>query len=665
MCGLAGWCDLRGGASDPEILARMDEKLAHRGPDSRGSFLEAGVAFGFRRLSILDLATGDQPMYSEDGNVVLVCNGEIFNYRDLTSELKAKGHRFSSRSDVEVLVHLYEESGIELLHRLNGQFSFALFDRRQRLLFLARDPFGINPLFYSQAGDVLLFASEIKAILEHPAAPREVDLTGLDQVLSFPGLVPPRTVFKGIRCLPGGHYLRVDAAGVREHQYWDLIYPEAGEPTQQRPETWYVDELRERLETAVRVRLQADVPVGYYLSGGIDSSLIGALIRKVSAEPRHSFSITFPDEEISELRYQRLMAQLLGSLHHEIPFGAAQIGERLQDMVYHCECPVKESYNTCALALSAAARRASVSVVLAGQGADELFAGYPRYCFDQAGLRSSTADDPLSSALEDEIRERLWGEHSLFYETDFLPLRDTKAALYARDLALGLAEFDCTGFPVADGARLRGRHPIHQRSYLDFKLRLSEHLLSEHGDRMVLANSVEGRYPFLDPGVVGLVTCIPPELKVHHLVEKYIVKRAAEGLLPAEVIGREKFGFRAPGTPYLLQQGADWIRDMLSYERIRAQGYFNPDTVETLKARYSRPGFTLNPHLETDLLMIVLTFGILLDRFRLPTASPAGVGTAAMGWSRSVCEGHHPKELEPDLHRQNTPHTSVESRIIP
>lgn len=614
MCGIVGCFDLQGQPIEPGVLARMTATLVHRGPDASGFFAEDGIAFGFRRLSIIDLATGDQPLRNEDGRLVLICNGEIFNYRQLVGELEAKGHRFRSQSDVEVLLHLYEEHGSDLLHRLNGQFSFALYDRSRRRLLLARDRLGINPLFYTIKDGLLLFSSEIKALLAHPKVSREVDLTGLDQVLSFPGLVPPRTMFRGIHCLQAGHFLIADSSGTRLEEYWDLNYPEIGEAVDVRTEACYVEELREHLAEAVRTRLQADVPVGFFLSGGLDSSLIGALIHQVSPEPRHSFSITFPDDSISEVRFQRLMVQRLGSRHHEIPFSWTEIGDRLQDLVYHSECPVKETYNTCALALSEAARQTGIPVVLAGQGADELFGGYPGYRFDQQGLRSAQGYD-LDSILEEEIRERLWGIPDLFYEIEFLPLRDVKKALYAPELAANLASFESTNFPLVKAERLRRRHPLHQRSYLDVKLRLSEHLLSEHGDRMMLARSVEGRYPFLDPGVVELARNIPAELKVRQSVEKYILKQAAVGLLPPEVVAREKFGFRAPGTPNLLRQKSEWIEDMLSYERIKAQGYFNPDTVEALKERYRRPGFTLNPHLEIDYLMIVLTLGLLVDRF--------------------------------------------------
>jgi asparagine synthase (glutamine-hydrolysing) len=617
MCGFVGCLDLSGRPVEPEILTRMTAALVHRGPDSCGSFSEEGMALGFRRLSIIDLASGDQPLYNEDRSLVLVCNGEIYNYRELTRELTARGHTFRTESDVEVLLHLYEEHGCDLLSRLNGQFSFALYDRRRRTLFAARDPYGICPLFYARVGDLLLFGSEIKALLAHPRVPREVDLTGLDQVLTFPGLVPPRTIFQGISSLENGHFLHYGEGGLKKREYWDLVYPVQGEEEPEAAESYYVDGLRERLENAVRYRLHADVPVGFYLSGGLDSSLLGALIGRVSQETRHSFSIVFPDREISEERFQRMMASRLSSQHHEIPFDDAQILDRLQAMIYHCECPVKETFDACALALSEAARAAGVPVVLAGQGADELFAGYMGYRFDQAGRRDARPAD-LDALFEREIRENLWGDPDLFYEMDFLPLREMKSALYSPELAERLPDFESVYFPIIRGDRIRGRHPIHQRSYLDFKLRLSEHLLSEHGDRMVMANSVEGRYPFLDPEVVDFAVRMPPWLKLNDLVEKYVVKKMAEGLVPSEVINREKFGFRAPGTPYLLQRKVEWVEDILSYEAVRAQGYFNPDVVERLKMRYRQTGFSLNPHLQTDLLMVVLTFGILMERFQLP-----------------------------------------------
>ena len=619
MCGLVGFTDMRCERKpDRELLGRMTDKLVHRGPDSAGYFVDHCVALGFRRLSIIDLESGDQPIYNEDDSVVLLCNGEIFNYLELKKVLIQKGHSFRTNSDVEVLLHLYEEHGIDFLNKINGQFAFVIYDRKQRRLFLARDHFGINPLYYTIVNGLFIFASEIKAILEHPQVPREVDLTGLDQTLSFPGLVSPRTMFKSIQSLKSGHYMVVENGEVSVREYWDLDYPPLGASSTSRSENEYVEELKELLTRSVRYRLQSDVPVGFYLSGGLDSSLIGALINQVAPNTRrHSFSIGFTDADISETKHQRLMAQFTRSIHNEIIFDWSEIVDRLSQMIYHCECPVRESYNTCSMALSAAAKDAGVKVILTGEGADELFAGYVGYRFDSFRDRESKSYD-LETALEDELREKLWGDRDFFYEKDHLTLREVKRALYSARVNELYPEFDSFNHGLINKERLRGRHPLHQRSYLDFRLRLSDHLISDHGDRMTLANSVEGRYPFLDIDLVEFSTRIPPELKLHNYIEKYILKRVAGDLLPREIVKREKFGFHAPGSSYLLQHGIEWINDMVSHDRIKRQGYFNPDVIDRLRAEYTQSDFKLNLPFEDDLLIIVLTFGIFLDTFNLP-----------------------------------------------
>lgn len=619
MCGIVGYFDLRNERrTDAEVLAVMTGKMVHRGPDSSGFFIEENIALGFRRLSIIDLAGGDQPLFNEDKSLVLICNGEIFNYRELRHELESKGHIFGTNSDVEVLLHLYEAEGVRCLDKLNGQFAFALFDRKQKLLFLARDHFGVNPLYYTIVDDLFIFGSEIKALLEHPLVRREVDLTGLDQVFSFPGLVSPRTMFKNIDSLKSGHCITVKNGDVQVREYWDLKYPDEGELSYEQPESFYVEKLGELFTRAVRRRLQADVPVGFYLSGGLDSSMIGAAINQLSPETnRHSFSIGFTDRGISETKFQRLMVEHVNSIHHEIIFDWSEICERLQAMIYHCECPVKESYNTCSLALSEAARKNGVPVILSGEGADELFAGYVGYRLDQSGLRSAPKYD-LETILEEELREKLWGDKEIIYEIDQSAFREIKTALYSAAANELFAEFDCLNFPLVNNERLRDKHFIHQRSYLDLKLRLSDHLISDHGDRMALANSVEGRYPFLDIELVEFAKEIPPDLKLNQFTEKYILRKVAQNLVPAEIIQREKFGFHAPGSPYLLRQKCEWINDLLSYERIKRQGYFDPDAIERLKTLYSQPNFKLDLPFETDLLMIVLTFGIFLDLYSMP-----------------------------------------------
>jgi asparagine synthase (glutamine-hydrolysing) len=310
------------------------------------------------------------------------------------------------------------------------------------------------------------------------------------------------------------------------------------------------------------------------------------------------------------------MAEHVDADLRNINFGWQEISGRLRDMIYHSECPVKETYNTCSMALSEAARSTGVPVVLTGEGADELFAGYVGYRFDSLGLRSNGRSD-LQTMLEEEFQERFWGDKNLFYETDQLALLEIKGALYSPDLYESFEEFDCLGAPLVNTERLKNRHPVHQRSYLDFKLRLSDHLIGDHGDRMALANSVEARYPFLDVDLIEFSRMIPPELKLNQYVEKYILRKVAEGLVPPQILAREKYGFHAPGSPYLMCQDEDWINDLLSYNRIKRQGVFNPDAIERLKKQYTSEGFKLNLPFESDLLAIVLTFGVFLDTFEL------------------------------------------------
>jgi asparagine synthase (glutamine-hydrolysing) len=620
MCGICGVFGTSEGARpEASVLVKKAETLTHRGPDSSGYYLKDGAGFGFRRLSLIDLEGGRQPIFNEDNSIVLVCNGEIFNYRDLRHELIQKGHRFRTGTDVEALVHLYEEHGIGFLNKLNGQFAFAIYDERRRMMFLARDHVGVNPLYYTVADGTFIFGSEIKAILAHPLVRREVDLTGLDQVLSLPGLVSPRTMFKGIHSLPSGHYIVVKNQDVQVKEYWDLDYPAVGELAYERTEGEYVERLRELLTRSVELRLHADVPVGFYLSGGLDSSLIAALIHELQPhQQRHSFSIDFTDKSFSEAEYQRLMARHVGSIHHQTEFDWSEIEQRLAQVIYHCECPLKETYNTASLALSGAAKSAGISAILTGEGADELFAGYVGYRFDRFRQAKDKAYS-LETALEDELRLKLWGDESLFYEKDYAAFGETKQSLYSEPVAATFAEFNFANFPLINQERLKGKHYVHQRSYLDFKLRMADHLLSDHGDKMALANSVEARYPFLDRHFVEFAMEVPPELKLNGFTEKYALRKVAENLLPRRITDREKYAFVAPGGQHLLNRNIEWINDLLSFERIKREGYFNPVAVESIKRRYREKNFTLNIPFESDLLIVVITFGLFLETFAMPS----------------------------------------------
>lgn len=620
MCGIAGVfaCDGAGAISE-ETLAAMADVLECRGPDDRGFWTETGLGFGFRRLSIIDLSDeANQPFFNEDGSVVSICNGEIYNYRELREELIQKGHRFRSQCDVEILPHLYEEYGCEFIERLNGQFAFSIYDKRRKQLVLARDHVGIAPLFYTQAGNLLLFGSEIKALLKHPAVKREVDLTGLDQMFSFPGVVSPRTLFRGIHALKPGHYLLAQDGQVSVHEYWDLIYPEMSEIGDVKPDAFYCDLLDEALTDSVKRRLVADVPVGFYLSGGLDSSLIAGLIHQISPDVRHSFSIGFTDGDIDERRFQKVVSEKVGSIHHETVFDWDDISNRLMEAVYRAETPLKESYDTCSLALSALVRQNDLKVVLTGEGSDEMFAGYVGYRFDQTREGADGGMLDVEQMLEQEIRTALWGDPDFLYERDQYAFREIKSALYSECVNGLFSEFDSVTQPLVDLSKLQGRHPVHKRSYIDFKLRLSDHLLADHGDRVAYANSVEARYPFLDIQVIEAVKKIPPQLMLKNSVEKYILKEMARSYVPKDIIEREKFAFVAPGSPYLIRQDIEWVNDLLSYDTIKRQGYFNPDTIERLKQMYRDPNFQINQTFDNDLLMIVLTFSIFLEQFEMP-----------------------------------------------
>lgn len=619
MCGIAGYLDSSAApVRDPAIAERMLRAIRHRGPDSSGHFSGEQATLAFCRLALVDLETGDQPIYNEDRSVVLLCNGEIYNHRELREGLLARQHRFTTRSDVEVIVHLYEEYGASLVEHLSGQFAFALYDRRQEQLLLARDHSGIAPMYFARRGHVLVFASEIKALLQHPRVSREVDLIGLDQVMSFPGLVSPRTMFAGVEALTPGSLLVAKNGAIEVKKYWDLDYPlteDVRPPGAADCESGLLSALRRSVER----RLQADVPVGVYLSGGLDSSLIACLAAQSSASRISTFSIAFDQPDISEEKHQRLVAKAIGSEHHELRFGWADCAATLQKMIFHAECPVKETYNACSLALSAFTRECGIKAILTGEGADELFAGYPGYKFD--ALRARSMSGERTPAAEQALRMQLWGDATVGYEKTYSEFARLRTSLYSSSVKSVLQRSDALSSRLAEPALLLGRHPVHQRSVLDFRLRLSDHLLTEHGDRMLLANSVEGRYPFLDQEFVNVARLVPPELKLAGFDEKHILKRIARSIVPKPIVNREKYGFHAPGSPWLLKHGGAWMKGLLSPERINEQGYFDWPSVERLIARYSQPGFTLDPRMEDDQLMIVISFGLFLDSFELPSAA--------------------------------------------
>lgn len=620
MCGLAGFVGIHHDTgSAQETLESMGAIIGHRGPDSLGFHVDETVAFVFARLAIRDLASGNQPMYDESRHVVAMTSGEIYNYRELRALLVSRGHTLRTRCDAEVVPHLYEEFGREFLGKLDGQFAIVLFDHRERIFLAARDHFGVTPLFYAHRDGELVFGSEIKAMLEHTAVARRVDLVGLDQVLTLPGLVSPRTMFDGVLSVPPGTAVEFRPG----HQpktwtYWDLAYPHADVELDRHDESYYADRIEELLIRSVERRLQSDVEVGLYLSGGLDSSLVGGIMRHLLPDSDiRSFGAVFPDRELSESDYQRQMSQVLDTAHHERLVTDVDIGARLRDVVWHTESPLRETYDSAAHALSEAVRDAGVKVVLTGQGSDEFFGGYVGYRFDR--FRRARRDTVgATDVAEARLRDRLWGDEHFCYERNDVEFRATKAGLYSAAVRERQHAVDCLEHPLVDRERLTGLHDLHRRSYLDLKLRLGDHLLGDHGDRMTFSHSVEARHPFLDRELIEFLATVPPELTLHGLEEKYLLKQVARNWIPSRIVNREKFGFTAPGSPQLLRDRDPAIMALLSRDRIEADGYFDPDRVEQLARQYSAPGFRINVPFETDLLITVITFNLLLDLYGLP-----------------------------------------------
>lgn len=616
MCGICGFIKYTGPAKEEErvVIEKMNEKLMHRGPDAQEVLLFENVALGFSRLSIIGLDNGMQPIYNEDETVVVICNGEIFNYIEIRHQLKLRGHIFKTSSDIEVLVHLYEEYGTEFLNTLNGQFAFALYDKKKKLMFCARDQMGIIPFYFMLAGHHFIFASEIKAILEHPQVNKEIDLVGLDQVFTFAGLISPRTMFKNIHSLENGHYITInDQGSLTKKEYWDLVYPE-GEVFSNKPEGYYIDTLEELFTNSLSLRLRADVPLGFYLSGGLDSSAILMKVNQLVPEiTKEAFAIDFVESQLSESHFQMLVAREGNARLNKKTFFYNDISDRLRQVIYHCECPLKETYNTASLSLSESVRAKGIKVILSGEGADEFFAGYVGFRFD--AMRAMSFLKHPVSPHEKIMRQEIWGDEDFFYEGNFTELAIEKRKLYSDHVNASFDEINCLKHFVVNKGRLQGRNVLNKRAYIDYKLRLVDHLVSDHGDRMALANSIEVRYPFLDKDLVEFSATIPSTFKLNGFNEKYILKKMAARFVPGAVIDREKFGFVAPGSPYLLQKNVEYINDILSAATIKRQGYFNPQQIDGLRKLYSQEGFTINAPFESDLLITVITFGILLDTF--------------------------------------------------
>ncbi len=612
MCGIAGILDFARAPSDAELTA-MIARLHHRGPDGHGLHREGPVGLAHARLSIIDLAGGAQPLCNEDGTVWVSFNGEIFNYLELRESLLARGHRFATHSDTEVLVHLYEEHGDDLVQHLNGQFAFALWDARAQCLLLARDRVGIRPLFHARVGSRLAFASEIKALLALPEMPRALDPRALGELFTYWAPLPPHSVFAGIESLPPGHVMRVDARGIRLRRYWDWSFPI--EPIAE-PESAdaAAEQLRALLTDAVRLQLRADVPVGAYLSGGLDSAIVAALIRHETTTPLSTFSLTFDDAEFDESAWQQQMVHHLGTEHTALPVREGDIAAAFPRAVLHAEAPLLRTAPAPMLLLAEAVRAAGYKVVLTGEGADEVFGGYDLY--KEARVRRFMARQPQSrarAALLDRLypwlknspaagramTERFFREgEEQFGAACFGHLPRWRTT---RKVASFLAEpwrTAATDWEPMEAiapllpAAITHWPPLAQDQYVEAMTLLSGYLLSSQGDRMSMAASVEGRVPFLDHRVIEFANALPPRYKLMGLTEKWLLKRSMAGRLPEALRQRTKQPYRAPDSASFFRRGepVDFVADLLSPARIAQAGYFDPIAVTRLfdKARAGR-----------------------------------------------------------------------------
>jgi asparagine synthase (glutamine-hydrolysing) len=611
--------------------------IRHRGPDQFGIYLDDHVGLGHARLSILDLNTGQQPISNEDESLWIVFNGEVYNHPELRLELQSRGHRFSTTTDTEVVLHAYEEFGPDCLSRFNGQFALAIWNSRDRSLFMARDRLGVRPLFYTVADGALVFGSEIKAILADARVTASPDPVALHQIFTFWSTLSPRTFFRGIRELPPGHSMLVRDGRVTLTRYWEMAFPEYGAGPQ-RPTQEYAEELRDLLIDAARIRLRADVPVGAYLSGGLDSSTITAMVRSQTTNPLETFSIAFTDADYDESVFQTRMARALGTRHHVVHATHADIGEVFPEVTWHTETPLMRTSPAPMFLLSGLVRDNRFKVVLSGEGADEVMAGYD--IFREAKIRRFWARQPDSTcrpALFKRIYPWMPGSDGSNYVKAFfgMGLTDVDTRDYSHSLrwrTTGRAkrffsEDMRQSAAVGDGGLTPSYpdgfdrwDPLHQAQYLETTILLSQYLLSSQGDRMAMGHSVEGRFPFLDHRVVEFANQLPPSLKLNGLMEKYLLKKVSREWLPAEISDRPKQPYRAPiHRSFFSDSPPDYVEELLSSSAIEQSGYFNPRAVDQLVAKLKR-GLPLGETDDMALAGIVSTQ--LVDRQFMSSSRP-------------------------------------------
>ncbi len=639
MCGIVAMFS-EGGAVRPEALERATRSLDHRGPDDRQSWVNATrtVGLGHTRLGIIDVDGGRQPVASEDESIRAVVNGELYDFERIRAELVARGHRFRTQSDSEIVVHLYEEYGAACVEHLRGEFAFVLHDAARELVIAARDRFGIKPLVYGRHRGVLMFASEAKALFA-AGQPATWDIESFLQGTLLGGPLEDRTLFAGVHQLPAGHLLIATRHHHRVVRYWDFDYPIDGSVTP-RPEAEDREALAEVLDEAVRLRLRADVPVACYLSGGIDSCAILGLAARHARTPIHAFTLAFDHADYDEQALAREMAARAGAISTTIEVRQDQLAADLDDALYHAERPFNNANSVAKFQLSRAVRDAGIKVVLTGEGSDEVFAGYPHFRRDLMITASAGA-----GALADLARTNAVSRGILMPDGDGLSVAAVRGALggfaptwieafaTAGHKMMGMLHPELGGRvarrePLAlfvgglEVARqLRGRHPVHQAMYLWSKSVLPNYILSALGDRMEMAHSVEGRLPFLDHRVVELTARLPIDRLIRGGVEKYLLREVARPVVTDAVYRRQKHPFFAPPAT-AAEHGAlhDLVHDTLRGPLLQATPFFDPPWVRSLLD--SLPSRDLASRTALDgPLMTILSFCLLQRRLGISDAA--------------------------------------------
>jgi asparagine synthase (glutamine-hydrolysing) len=611
MCGIAGIYSSKGTSDNREdLLKRMLARIQYRGPDENGIYINRRVAMGSVRLSIIDIRSGQQPLSTPDGKYWIVFNGEIFNYIELKTDLIRLGYTFRTESDTEVLLLSFLEYGPDCLNRLNGQFVFAIWNNESKELFMARDRVGIRPFFYTVVNRSFIFGSEIKTLFEHPDVHAMIDPISLTQVFTFWSTITPRTIFKGIFELPPGHFIKISDHGTIIKSFWSLNYPVDREGYFKGSIDEAAEELEKLLSDSVRIRLRADVQVAAYLSGGLDSSATTALIKKVAPETLQTFSIGFQDTEFDETGYQQEVSKYLGTRHTAFTCTHEDIGNSFPDVVWHSEIPILRTAPVPMYCLSKKVRENKIKVVITGEGADEMLAGYD--IFKEGIIREFWSREPdskyrplLLQKLYPYLAQFQGRNRSMLKFFYGYQLQETASPFYShiirwkntsgihnyfsdniKSAMNGYDQYDEVKKLLPDGFDRYDR--LGKAQWLEAVIFMSSYLLSSQGDRVSMANSVEGRYPFLDYRVIEFAATLPPDYKMHGLNEKYILKRMMKNRLPESVLKRPKQAYRAPvSRSFLSSPARDYVFDLLSEKEIDMTGIFNYHAVNRLLQKIS------------------------------------------------------------------------------